>query len=126
MLKRKPKYEVLNHKNERILSGDILSELISTSVFNTFNYLEKKSLLYKIEKDYFSYYNILAGLYKNSDYLYWNNIKEVELIHNNKTFLNEEKFIKFKKNTWTLVNPELKLDLNFRKAILWKEVKEKV
>ncbi|RIL23391.1 hypothetical protein [Staphylococcus gallinarum] len=126
MLKRKPKYEVLNHKNERILSGDILSELISTSVFNTFNYLEKKSLLYKIEKDYFSYYNILAGLYKNSDYLYWNNIKEVELIHNNKTFLNEEKFIKFKKNTWTLVNPELKLDFNFRKAILWKEVKEKV
>lgn len=126
MLKRKPKYEVLNHKNERILSGDILSELISTSVFNTFNYLEKKSLLYKIEKDYFSFYNILAGLYKNSDYLYWNNIKEVELIHNNKTFLNEEKFIKFKKNTWTLVNPELKLDLNFRKAILWKEVKEKV
>ncbi|RIL91029.1 hypothetical protein BUY32_04795, partial [Staphylococcus cohnii] len=64
MYKRKPKYEVLNHNNEIIISGDILSENISTTILETFKYLENsKSLLYKIERNYYSFYNILSGIY---------------------------------------------------------------
>lgn len=127
MYRRKAKYEVMNHEKELILSGDILGEVIATTILDTFKYLENdKSLLYKIEKDYFSFYNILAGVYKNSDYLLWENIELVELIHNNQNFLDQSKFIKFKKNTWTLVRPELRINLSFRKGILWQLDKEKV
>lgn len=125
MSKKKAKYEVLNQQNEIIISGDILSEIIATTILDTFKHLENdKSLLYKIEKNYFSFYDILSGVYKNSEYFYWDNIKQIELIHNNDTFLDQSKFIKFKRNTWTLVNPVLNINLNFRRGVSWKMFKE--
>ncbi|WP_218117658.1 hypothetical protein, partial [Staphylococcus sp. HMSC034G07] len=67
MYKNKPKYEVLNQNNDIIISGDILSEIISTTILETFKHLESdKSLLHKINKNYFSFYNVLADVYKNS------------------------------------------------------------
>lgn len=121
MYKRKPKYEVLNHNNEIIISGDILSEIISTTILETFKYLENsKSLLYKIERNYYSFYNILSGIYKNSEYFYWDNIKQIELIHNNSDFLSKENFVKFRKNTWILINSKLKIELNLNKELRWK------
>lgn len=126
MNRKKAKYEVLNFNNDVILSGDILSEVIATTILDTFKHLEnEKSLLHKIHKDYFSFYNILAGVYKNSDYLLWDNIELIEIIHNNKKYLDENKFIKFKKNTWTLTKAELKIDLNFHKKVFWQMYKQK-
>lgn len=126
MSKKKAKYEVLNQQNEIIISGDILSEIIATTILDTFKHLENdKSLLYKIEKNYFSFYDILSGVYKNSEYFYWDNIKQIELIHNNDTFLDQSKFIKFKRNTWTLVKPVLNINLNFKRGVSWKMFKER-
>lgn len=126
MYRKKSKYEVLNYENDVILSGDLLSELIATTVLETFKHLEDdKSLLYKINKNYFSFYNVLADVYKNSEYIFWDNIESIEIIHNNKKYLHENKFIKFKRNTWTLTKAELKIDLNFHKKVSWKMNKEK-
>ncbi|MEB7678011.1 hypothetical protein NGB25_12960 [Staphylococcus saprophyticus] len=126
MYRKKSKYEVLNYENDVILSGDVLSELIATTILETFKHLENdKSLLHKINKNYFSFYNVLADVYKNSEYLLWDNIKAIEIIHNNQKYLHESKFIKFKRNTWTLTKAELKIDLNFHKKVSWKLNKEK-
>lgn len=122
MYKKKAKYEVMNHENETILSGDILGELIATTILETFKYLDnEKNLLYKIEENYFSFYNVLAGIYKDSNYFYWDNVSQIELIHNNDTFLNQRRFIKFKRNTWNLVKAEVKLNinLNLNQNISW-------
>ena len=126
MYRKKSKYEVVNYENDVILSGDILSEIIATTVLETFKHLEDdKSLLYKINKNYFSFYNVLADVYKNSEYIFWDNIESIEIIHNNKKYLHENKFIKFKRNTWTLTKAELKIDFNFHKKVSWKMNKEK-
>lgn len=121
-ISKKAKYEVLNFENEIVISGNILSEIIDTTILNTFKYLEnEKSLLYKLEKDYFGYYNVLATIYKSSDSFYWNSIKYIEMIHNNEQFLSENIFIKFKKYRYTLTDPKIKINLIKNEAIAWKK-----
>lgn len=119
---KKAKYEVLNDKNEIVISGNLLSEIIETTILNTFKFLEsEKNLLSKIEKNYFSYYNVLATIYKSSDSLYWNNIEYIEMIHNNVQFLDSSRFIKFRKNTWELTDSKNKIKLSKNSNIFWKK-----
>ena len=119
---KKAKYEVLNDKNEIVISGNLLSEIIETTILNTFKFLEsEKNLLSKIEKNYFSYYNDLATIYKSSDSLYWNNIEYIEMIHNNVQFLDSSRFIKFRKNTWELTDSKNQIKLSKNRNIFWKK-----
>lgn len=103
MRRKKPKYKVLDNNNNIIIQGDLLFELIETTILNTIKSLEKeKSMITRIEKNYFAYFNVLSTIYQNSNHILWENIVIIENLHNNKEYLNSNKFIKFKKISYNL------------------------
>lgn len=103
MRRKKPKYKVLDNNNNIIIQGDLLFELIETTILNTIKSLEKeKSMITRIEKNYFAYFNVLSTIYQNSNHILWKNIVIIENLHNNKEYLNSNKFIKFKKISYNL------------------------
>lgn len=106
-MKKRISFTVVNKNDSVIYKGAKLSELIETTIINTLNSVDKRhSILTKLEKDTFSYYCELNKCFLNSKYYNWENIKIIELIHNNKDYINKEDFIYFKKNKILLKKQE--------------------
>lgn len=118
---KKPKYFIVDSKGELILCSNVLSELLSTIILETLKKIEReKSLLYRINKNYFEYFTVLTTIYKNCEYFTWSNIKSVEMVFNNSHFVKKEEFIYFKRNKFELNN--LKQELN---VINWRVYRKK-
>lgn len=122
MRRRKPKYKVLDKNDNVLIQGALLHEIIETIILNTVKRLEKeKSMITRIEKNYFAYFNVLSTIYQNSNHILWKNIEMIENLHNNKEFLNSNKFIKFKKDTFSLTQGLHDISTN---NIRWKKHKK--
>jgi hypothetical protein len=105
MIKKIPKYKVLDKNNNVIVQGNILYEIIETLVLNTIKHIEsKKSLITRIEKNYFVYFDLLSTIYQNSDHFVWENIKSIEMVLNNSHFVKKEEFIYIKRNKFELAD----------------------
>ncbi|MGW8041239.1 hypothetical protein ACWEX2_13535 [Staphylococcus xylosus] len=118
MIKKIPKYKVIDRNKNVLIQGNILFEIIETLILNTIKHIEtKKSLITRIEKNHFVYFDLLSMIYQNSNYFEWENIETIEYIYNNKKFLDPKDFVKFKKSSFKLSSRVNNIDVE---NIKWK------